>query len=538
MVVKKWHSPGYHTTVPDGAQVHPTRDSLHYALALLASGTPEHVERAQAIVRKVLTLQDTDPKSKTYGIWPWLLEEPLEKMSPPDWNWADFCGASLACMLAEYPERLSEGIRDEMRTSLGHAARSIVRRNVGPGYTNIAIMGGGVTAAAGEILGDAELLSYGRNRLAQCVKHYNHHGGFNEYNSPTYTMVALHECERILGIVKDAQTRKHAEILYRACWATVASHFHPATATWAGPHSRAYSPWLRADAVAYLRAMTGARIAMHPDVASDRSAWEKIHYGLPCPEEWRGRFQALPEPPLVVRSRAIKRDTEETSTWITTYLDDAKSLGTVNHDTFWTQRYVLKAHWNDAKGTPVVLRLRFLHDGRDFASGFATIAQNRNRALAALSLVTNQGDWHPSLDRPKDGTFRAKDFRLRYELSGGDVRAQDLSNRRFALEAGVVRAVIHTLPGKFGSEDVEWETGRDKKSVWVDGICYHGPEKSFKLSSIPKVIVVSGLELIGAEEGAADVSPTVGRVSESELVVTWAVDDGFSLRAPLKPHRR
>ena len=37
------------------------------------------------IIGKVLSLQDTDPSSKTYGIWPWLLEEPLEQMSPPDW---------------------------------------------------------------------------------------------------------------------------------------------------------------------------------------------------------------------------------------------------------------------------------------------------------------------------------------------------------------------------------------------------------------------------------------------------------------------
>ncbi len=35
------------------------------------------------LVAKVLPLQDTDPASETYGVWPWLLEEPLSMQSFP-----------------------------------------------------------------------------------------------------------------------------------------------------------------------------------------------------------------------------------------------------------------------------------------------------------------------------------------------------------------------------------------------------------------------------------------------------------------------
>ena len=82
-----------------------------------------------------------------------------------------------------------------MLIALCGAAQSIFRRNVQPDYTNIAVMGAVVCAAAGEILDAAWLLDYGRRRLAACVAHTEYHGGFNEFNSPTYTVVAVQECQ-------------------------------------------------------------------------------------------------------------------------------------------------------------------------------------------------------------------------------------------------------------------------------------------------------------------------------------------------------
>jgi hypothetical protein len=98
--------------------------------------------------------------------------------------------------------------------------------------------------------------------------------------------------------------------------------------------------------------------------------------------------------------------------------------------------------------------LRFFHDGKDFASGYAAISQDRNRALAAVTLVTKQGDWHPSLDRPRDGVFHAEDFRLRYELAGPAATAGEVGDGGFALTAGDTRAIVHAVPGKFGPYDV------------------------------------------------------------------------------------
>ncbi|MFZ5831955.1 MAG: hypothetical protein ACOY3P_17865 [Planctomycetota bacterium] len=238
MLGTEFSGPGYHTTIPDGTWVHPTRQSFGYAVALLSRNAPGDEERAARVFRKLLRLQDTNPKSRTYGIWPWLLEEPLERMSPPDWNWADFCGAQIATALVDYGDRVPEDLVESLKAGLGHAARAIRKRNVQPSYTNIAIIGGGVCAAAGELLREVEMLAYGRDRLQRTVEHARRNGSLEEYNSPTYTMVALYESERILHLVRDSATREAAEALRRVAWGIIADSFHPGTGQWAGPHSR------------------------------------------------------------------------------------------------------------------------------------------------------------------------------------------------------------------------------------------------------------------------------------------------------------
>ena len=82
-------TPGYHTALK-GGMVHPIRQSLDYAVNLLDTENPEFIERAIAILTRIVALQDTDPASPTFGIWSWFLEEPLPQMRPPDFNGADF----------------------------------------------------------------------------------------------------------------------------------------------------------------------------------------------------------------------------------------------------------------------------------------------------------------------------------------------------------------------------------------------------------------------------------------------------------------
>ena len=102
--------------------------------------------------------------------WSWFAEEPLDKMAPPDWNWADFCGAQLLQVAIDHMDRVDTDLQQKVRESIIHAGRAIKKRNVGPGYTNIAVMGAYVTLVAGGHFDDQELAEYGRARATQRVR--------------------------------------------------------------------------------------------------------------------------------------------------------------------------------------------------------------------------------------------------------------------------------------------------------------------------------------------------------------------------------
>ena len=515
---------GYHTALTPGTPVHSTRDSLRYGHQLLMSDSRSHQDRAHEVIRKVISLQDTDPDSATYGIWSWYLEEPLEDMRPPDWNWADFLGATLATILARLPDRVPASLAEEMRASLGHAAAAIVRRDVGPGYTNIAIMGGGGTAAVGELLADDALLVYGRERLRKSVEHARYHGSFNEFNSPTYTFVALAELERPLAIVRDSETREHAESLRRFAWESIAAYYHPATAQFVGPQSRAYSDWLPESTAAKLvngtglalpyRASDGALAAPRPDAGEP-----PLFPSLPCPEDIRRRFEALPVTPYERHQTLIREKDAARSTTGSTWLDEDACLGSMNRGYFWTQRRVLLGYWRTDEDAAVCLRLRFLHDGRDFASATVENAQAGPAVLTRFGTRPDGGDWHGQLDRPEDGVFHAESFRARYQLQGVGVSACQLNASTFALRAGHREAVVHVLPGVYFGHDVRWECGQSGDVAYVDAVCYEGPRAGFDFHNPSRVRVGAGLHLRRVDANGHVAAPV--RNDTDELRLHW-----------------
>jgi hypothetical protein len=497
-----FHSPGYHSSVETGRPVHPTRESLIYAVALLERDKDGDARRAARIVEKVVSLQDTDDESPTWGVWPWLLEEPLEDMAAPDLNWADFCGVSLAHMLVKHSAKLPERLRGRMKQSLRLAAEEIRRRDVQPDYTNIAVLGGEVCAAAGEILDDDALLDYGRERLRSVVSHTKRHGGFSEYNSPPYTLVVIAECERTRELVEDADTRQAAEWLRRHAWKTAAESFHPGTSQWAGPHSRTSRDRIRNTTADFLSRRTGVTIPPHPTMQSGEPRGLEVVTPLKCPDDFLHHFADPPSEPYTLERTFIKGRTTAASAIGTTWFSPDACLGSVNRSTFWTQRKPLIGYWKTDEDPAVVFRLRFLHDGRDFASMAVQTVQHDNRAVSRLAFLPNRGVWHPTLDRPEDGLFRATDFRLRYELRGRGVTVTDLGTGSFELAAGDYRIVIHTRPATFAGEGVHWEPGREGDAVYLDGICYRGKERAFDLSK-ETISLSARIELLGPNDPLA-----------------------------------
>ena len=122
----------------------------------------------------------------------------------------------------------------------------------------------------------------------------------------------------------------------------------------------------------------------------------------------------------------------------------------------------------------MVLRLRFLHDGRDFSSACVHSAQSGPRILTAIGLLTGMGDAHHHLDVPASGGFDAEDFRVRYQLLGEGVAGKEGFGRPLrALRRLSQGGDPH--PGRFGKHELTWEMEQAEGRVCLDGVCCRGP---------------------------------------------------------------
>ena len=364
MTREPFHSPGYHTTFKEGMvpYVHATRSSLGYAVALLDSGEEGALQRACDILDRVIALQDQNPESRTYGIWSWFLEEPLDKMSPPDWNWADFNGTQLLQVALDHRARLPQELAQRVDEAIYHAARSIQRRNMGPGYTNIALMGAYVTYVTAEQYHLADLLEYAQARLRRIYDYTLEQDGFTEFNSPTYTVVALTELTRMRMHIQDAEAQRQVAALEDIGWRDVARHFHAPTAQWAGPHSRCYSTLLQPGTLAFIQQACQGDVRFFAEEALPLSL-DAQRIDAYCPPGYRSRFVALDEPRDEVQV-FIKGAATQSSlvggavpkpVIGTTHLEPAFALGTTNRHHLWNQSRPLTAYWGTrsrAAGAP------------------------------------------------------------------------------------------------------------------------------------------------------------------------------------------
>ncbi|MBT2288993.1 hypothetical protein J7E73_07570 [Paenibacillus albidus] len=276
-------SPGYHTTLRNVEFIHSTRDSLSYALGLLDTELPSYEQRAFEIIAQVVSLQEQDRSRDTFGIWSWFYEEPLDRMAPPDWNWADFCGSRLVLALSRHGHRIPEELREAVRQAVTYACEAIIKRNVGPDYTNIAILGALVTSLASEELGRADFAAYGLERLTRLYEYTKPRRVFQEYNSPVYTYIAILELSKFRAGTKEDRVKLLCDELIDMTWKTVAEHYHPATGQWSGPHSRCYETLLNEQSGAFLQVATGGKVKFF--------AWDD----LPYEEEWYGSGISCPE---------------------------------------------------------------------------------------------------------------------------------------------------------------------------------------------------------------------------------------------------
>ena len=525
-------SPGYHSVIARGTPVHPIRESFYYAVGLLQRGRTGDASRSKAMLTQLLSLQQTQPNQPGYGAWPWLLEEPLEKMDSIDLNWADFCGSAIAQILVDHCEQLNDAeLEKRMRAALRHAATAIRNRDVGVHYTNIAVLGGGVCAVAGEVLEDEQLLRYGRQRLQRVVVENDKVDSFAEYNSPPYGKVVIGESERILQLVKDKETRQAAEAIRVKAWEMFADSFHLPTEQWAGPHSRHSYRRLTTTLVAFLNDRVDFEIKPHPNASVERPRGYGVVTPLPCPEKLLAKIKATDQYPKFTR-RVFSLDRNERPFYVgATWADSKSNIGSISRASFWTQRQPVVGYWKTDQDPAVAFRLRYFKDGRDFASMGVRTSQDQNRVLCALHSLPGRGDWHRSLDRPENGIFSAKDLRVRIELEGDGVNAIESPAGTFALQAGENELVIVPADGTFLGKSVAWKIDNQPNRSAVEAVCYFGQEQNFDFRELLDVQIAFGLELreLGTEMKTLTVPEM--KPGKQRIDVEWS---GLQVAVPAK----
>lgn len=540
MLKRPYSSPGYHSHYT-GPTVHPTRESLTYAVALLDTGEPALIDRAAGVIDRVIALHDQDPDSRSYGIWSWFLEEPLSAMGPPDWNWADFCGAQLLQALIDHAGALPAGLTARIHQSIEHAARSIVRRDVSPGYTNIALMGGYVTVAAGERLPDPELLGYGRRRWQRIAEHAARRGPFTEYNSPTYTRVAIVELARTLRHVQSVDVIEVAERLYAGAWQHLARRYHAPSGQWAGPHSRCYDTLQRLGFWSFLEEASDRRLGLlAPDESAVEPDWWRL--GLRMPEEIREAITSPRLPRTEIECFTKAEPGEPPALVGTTHLTADYALGSINRADLWNQRRPLLLHWG-SRDRPSYLRLRCLHDGYDFCSALAYVAQRGGEALLAMNFATDNGDTHPSLDKISDGCVQVRDLRIRFEI-GGDLSGLTFGDPAAAPARISANGLAVELTCLFaGFAGLEFETSVQPEpqrlpdgAAAIDWVLYGGERRPIDLRTLDRAAAAFALRVLGPDGGASGEESDSPRasVADGRLRAVWPRPDGeLGVEVPL-----
>lgn len=474
--------------------VHPTRQSLNYAVALLQTGEPSLVARAADIVSQVLSLQDRTPGSKQQGNWPKYWEEAVSGIARPDPNWADFLGTYLLQVVLEYREVLSDSLLARLDAAVIEAARAIQRRNVNCEYSNIALRGAYVTLVAGEVYQIPDLQAYAVGKLGDLYVNTMRYRCFEEYNTPAYYVSMLFVLRRFQLHAKDRQVKAWADALYRFVWEEIACYFHAGTRQWAGPHSRSYSTLLKPEIVAMIDRSTTDRVTF--GLKSQYVALEEAYLELACPVDLEDAFVTVQKP-----FTRVKRVFQEGSPRVlTTYMSPALTLGTVSYSDMWHQRQVLLAYW----GTPQnsrYLRLRFLLDGDDYAPAHFVSVQVEEKVLGGVSFATDVDFRNPYAEDKAKYAVVGRDVRLRFEF-GGSVKpdmSQTLVNEKLArVWVDGVWVQVEMVFAQFGEWAGEWRFGDEEGVAFLDWVFIAGRRCKIDLAKM-KIAGLGFVAQVGTE---------------------------------------
>ena len=465
---------GYHTRKL--GKVHSISDTADFAANILTVGMEEHYPKAFRALERICELQDTRKDSKTFGLWSYFMEEDLDHMLAPDYNWANFVGKNLLQVAINCGELLSKELLDKVCVAIRNACKCTITRNVAADYTNISLMGSLTLTAAGELLADQELFATGKARLEKLYEYTKYNGAFSEYNSSCYALVAKHVIGRMLAFFKDERCRFIAEELNGYMWKTLATHYNLCIGQLTPPQSRAYVNLETGDLAWNIWDGTDGKYGF----ADEKNAsMEGICFPTKCPSDLYHFFDEAERfmadtyyKTNNIRTKdedvTIIRELDSPSLTAYSYQNPYYSMGAFVFCDTWNQRRNCMIVWDSER--PKYFRLRGMDGDYDFCSGIVNIRQDHNKLLGQLGLVSDRGTFHYILDKDKNGIYETDALYFKFEM-GGETDGLEIvqRGRDFYIEDDLMKIVLHVEEWMFDGKEAPVRVTEDGKAVILEG---------------------------------------------------------------------
>ena len=483
-MIQKWevNQCGYHSKM--NGVIHHIRATAGLASGILLYNMEEYYEIAFQALHRLCDIQDTRAGSPTFGLWSYYLEEDLEHMIEPDYNWANFISKDLLAVCILCKDTLPADLEVRLHRAIQNAMECTIKRNVAADYTNISLMSSMTLVSAGELLQDERLFSIGKDRLKRLYEYTKFTTSFSEYNSSGYILVDMEEISRMQHFFKDEECRFIADELNYYAWEMFASHYNTAMDQLAPPQMRAYKDVDTGLLAWYIWQGTdgkyGKPLEQLPAIPAP-----SYYFVTKCPQQCLPLLERTQEfiAHTYYRKNNIRLENEDTvvvreldSPDLTayTYKTPHYSMGAFAFCDCWNQRRNAMIIWDKEK--PKTFRLRAIHNNYDFCSGVVHSAQEDNRILGQMGLVSDRGSFIYTLDKVKNGIYNVEDLGFRFELGG---LCEDLTIKQngkdYLIDDGDMHIRLHIEKWVFDGHDAEIKLSEDGKAIILVG--YEGPAK-------------------------------------------------------------
>ena len=214
--------------------------SAEYAVNLVENGIPQSLARAEDVVRAVLKCQELDKKNPHYGNFFWEKEEGIVE----DLNAVEFVLIRFIPMTLRYSDRISKSLQKKIRSAVRIALDEVARVDVGLIYTNIVAQDIVNSILGGQLLAESSYIKRGFKKLRDWQAFIDRNGIPHEYNSPVYNSVTINALSHLVELTNDNEVKMIAKLIMIRLGISFGLHLHPKTKRLAGPHCRAYYPFL------------------------------------------------------------------------------------------------------------------------------------------------------------------------------------------------------------------------------------------------------------------------------------------------------